>query len=296
MKLLIVFILLSISAVSYAATTQTPIAIKTIKGLDSDKNVYDKKPYQDIDQDGVIDKLDFCHNTGLNYEVDKNGCELDSDKDGIYNRADQCPNTPIGAEINFLGCERDEDQDSVLDSADRCPKTPIGTIVNNIGCEMDLDSDNDGVFDKKDQCPNSSKDLSVNKHGCVPKSLVITNIIFNTSSYRIRVDQKDILDKDVNQLEKIKQDSFIVITGYTDSSGNFAKNKTLSWQRAQSIKSYLVSKLNFDKNRILVLGKGQTLPIAPNNTEKGRQKNRRIALSIVGKNKIPKGAKLNFLE
>jgi len=104
------------------------------------------------------------------------------------------------------------------------------------------------------------------------------------------------LDKDISQLEDIKLDRFIVITGHTDSSGNYAKNKTLSWQRAQSIKNYLVSKLNYDKNKILVLGKGQSSPVAPNNTKEGRQKNRRITLSIVGKNKIPKGAKLNFLK
>ena len=65
------------------------------------------------------------------------------------------------------------------------------------------------------------------------------------------------------------------ISGHTDNVGNAQANKTLSDKRAQACRNYIVSK-GIDKKRPDAVGFGDEHPIAPNDTDEGRQKNRRI--------------------
>ena len=65
------------------------------------------------------------------------------------------------------------------------------------------------------------------------------------------------------------------VEGHTDSTGNAASNQTLSEQRAQAIVDKLVE-LGIAKDRLTAVGKGQNSPIADNNTDEGRAKNRRV--------------------
>jgi outer membrane protein OmpA-like peptidoglycan-associated protein len=70
------------------------------------------------------------------------------------------------------------------------------------------------------------------------------------------------------------------IEGYTDSIGTIEFNKQLSLERAQSVVQYLVSK-HIDMGRLEAVGFGPENPIADNDTEEGRQKNRRVQFRIV---------------
>lgn len=65
------------------------------------------------------------------------------------------------------------------------------------------------------------------------------------------------------------------VEGHTDSTGNAASNKTLSEQRSQAIVAKLVE-LGIAQDRLTAVGKGQNSPIADNNTDEGRAKNRRV--------------------
>lgn len=67
----------------------------------------------------------------------------------------------------------------------------------------------------------------------------------------------------------------IIITGHTDNVGKPASNKLLSEKRAQACKDYMVER-GIDASRIEAVGFGDEQPIAPNETEEGRQRNRRI--------------------
>ena len=53
-------------------------------------------------------------------------------------------------------------------------------------------------------------------------------------------------------------------------------NEKLSKQRAESVKNYLVQKFGIDASRISTVGYGESMPVATNDTEEGRQKNRRV--------------------
>lgn len=67
----------------------------------------------------------------------------------------------------------------------------------------------------------------------------------------------------------------IRIVGHTDSSGSEAYNQKLSEQRAQSVANYLMS-TGIDRDRLTVVGLGESSPIASNDTTEGRARNRRV--------------------
>ena len=77
--------------------------------------------------------------------------------------------------------------------------------------------------------------------------------------------------------------STILIEGHTDNIGSALKNKNLSLSRAKTIEQYLIAH-HITSNRISTIGYGDTKPIANNDTEQGRQQNRRTSFTIT----IPK--------
>ncbi len=250
--------------------------------------------YQDLDQDGVLDKIDLCPNTILGVKVDSHGCELDSDQDGVFDRLDQCPGTAPGVKVNIFGCEGDEDGDGVFDSKDQCPGTPAGTPVDEVGCKLIGDADKDGVNDGDDQCPNTPEGATVNQYGCEPVSFVLTNINFDTAKHNIREDQAKILKSDAASLQNLQADEVILITGHTDWQSSTEYNLRLSWRRANSTKAFIVKEFGLNPDDVYIDGKGESQPIADNTTAEGLFKNRRIEFKIMKRDELPAEAKLKM--
>lgn len=73
----------------------------------------------------------------------------------------------------------------------------------------------------------------------------------------------------------------VAIEGHTDSIGTNEYNQKLSLRRADSVKNYLVDKFNIDGKRLKSEGYGETKPIADNNTDEGRQRNRRVESVLI---------------
>ncbi len=83
-------------------------------------------------------------------------------------------------------------------------------------------------------------------------------------------------------LTKMKGQSYEIVlaTGHTDGVGSEAYNQKLSVARAESVKTYMVSK-GLPADKIRVEGKGKSSPIASNDTEEGRAKNRRVEVTLL---------------
>ena len=107
------------------------------------------------------------------------------------------------------------------------------------------------------------------------------NITFNTNEYSIKSDFYRVLNSVAKVLYKYK-DTALDIVGFTDSVGSDADNLILSRNRAQSVKRYLESQ-QVDAYRLNAFGEGELMPIATNDTEHGREQNRRVELYIVAK-------------
>lgn len=89
---------------------------------------------------------------------------------------------------------------------------------------------------------------------------------------------KPTLDKLASTLAEYNQNT-ITIAGHTDSRGDAGYNMNLSQQRANAVASYL-SQRGVTYNRIQVIPYGESRPVATNNTEAGRQQNRRVEITL----------------
>ena len=103
---------------------------------------------------------------------------------------------------------------------------------------------------------------------------VLSGVNFDTGKATIRPESFARLDSVVEFMTH-KKSSRIEISGHTDNVGNAKANKALSGKRAQACRDYVTSK-GIDRSRIEAAGYGDERPIAPNDTDDGRQKNRRI--------------------
>jgi outer membrane protein OmpA-like peptidoglycan-associated protein len=105
------------------------------------------------------------------------------------------------------------------------------------------------------------------------------NITFGTDRSAVRADFYDVLNS-VAQVLKEFDKTAIKVAGHTDSTGSDSYNQTLSEERAQSVQQYLISR-NVAPARIQSVGYGERYPVASNDTEAGRQANRRVELELV---------------
>lgn len=105
------------------------------------------------------------------------------------------------------------------------------------------------------------------------------NITFATGRAEIRSDFYDVLNSVGLVLKEFNQTA-IRVTGHTDSTGSASLNQTLSEQRAGSVSSYLISQ-GVANNRVQSYGEGPRYPIASNDTDSGRQANRRVELELI---------------
>lgn len=232
----------------------------------------------DADGDGVKDSLDACPGTRRGAEVDRRGCEIeiDSDGDGVADGSDDCPNTPAGTRVDASGCAiRDSDGDGVADGSDDCPNTPAGARVDSRGCE--LDSDGDGVKDSSDRCPGTPAGTPVNNQGCeLEETFTLVGVGFEFDSAQLTSAARAALDEDVRILLR-HPDLVVEVAGHTDSKGSESYNQTLSEERANAVRSYLISR-GADGSKITARGYGESQPTASNDTEAGRAENRRVEL------------------
>ena len=109
----------------------------------------------------------------------------------------------------------------------------------------------------------------------------LNDILFGTNSYEINDTIKTVLDYFA---EFLNENSLlhIDIHGHTDNVGEHQSNMTLSENRAHTVFEYLVSK-QIDKARLSYKGFGETKPVASNDTEEGKAKNRRTVFVVTAK-------------
>jgi len=107
----------------------------------------------------------------------------------------------------------------------------------------------------------------------------LNNIFFNSGEFTLDDKSKVELDRMVDFLKNNKQIG-IEISGHTDDVGTDQVNLELSKKRAQSVMDYL-QKSGIEASRLTSKGYGETKPVAKNDSEENRQKNRRIEWRVL---------------
>lgn len=121
--------------------------------------------------------------------------------------------------------------------------------------------------------------VSVERDGDNINLIMPGNITFTTGNADIAQNFLSVLDSVILVLKEFDK-TIVVVSGHTDSSGSTTLNQNLSEKRAQSVSNYLNNK-GVIKDRLEVIGFGETQPIASNNTEEGKKQNRRVEISLI---------------
>jgi len=107
--------------------------------------------------------------------------------------------------------------------------------------------------------------------------VTVRGILFDTAKSTIKAESAPVLAEIAKVLDE-DGDLKLEIQGHTDNAGTSAVNLTLSRQRADAVKAWLVSKHSIDAGRLTTTGLGDTKPVGDNKTEEGRAQNRRVEL------------------
>lgn len=254
-------------------------------------------PAKDSDGDGVDDEKDACPNQPG--PVERGGCPApkDTDGDGVTDDVDACPadkGVPQqDPKKNGCPLPKDTDGDGIMDDKDACPNH-AGKASNDPkehGCPGDTDGD--GIRDDKDACPGEkgAADPDPHKNGC-PKAvrvkgdeiIILQQVEFDTGTARIKPVSNALLAEVAGVLKEHPEILKVEVQGHTDNKGAPKLNKGLSGNRADAVTKALI-KLGIDKKRLVSKGYGEEKPIADNNTEDGRAKNRRVQFVVIERKK-----------
>lgn len=166
-------------------------------------------------------------------------------------KAAECNLAVVDIETGRKDCAADTDGDGIADGIDLCPGTPAGVIVDQNGCPSN-------------------------------QSYILKGVNFENDSAVLLLDgTKQILDEVAATLNAAGNETVKAeIIGHTDSNGSTAHNQKLSEARAQSVRQYLIGK-GVSAERLTAYGKGDTQPIASNETAEGLARNRRVEFKII---------------
>ena len=224
----------------------------------------------------------------------------DRDQDGILDSDDACPDVKGVADEDpkLNGCPKvepakpvDSDGDGIFDPDDACPaeKGVADEDPKKNGCPKPVDSDGDGIFDPDDACPaeKGPRDDDPSKNGC-PKAVrvqgheivILEQVQFDTGKATIKPASNELLDEVGQVLVQHPEMTKVEVQGHTDNRGSAALNKTLSQARAEAVRKALL-KRGIAAERLVAQGYGADKPLEGNDTDEGRQKNRRVQFVIL---------------
>jgi len=106
-----------------------------------------------------------------------------------------------------------------------------------------------------------------------------SGITFGFDSANLDPNFYPVLDGVANTLQEYNQ-TVIEVAGHTDSVGTDAYNQALSERRANAVGNYLMSR-GLMRDRFIIVGAGESRPIASNDTDSGRAQNRRVEITLV---------------
>ncbi len=181
----------------------------------------------------------------------------------------------VGALLGTLACSKGPP-----------PAPPVAAVEAPMApaAMPDLDSDGDGVVDRLDACPDTPHGKKVDARGCPEILLTLTGVNFDFDKSTIKPDAAQILNQAVDELNKAKAVD-VRIEGHTDSIGSEAYNLKLSQRRADAVELYLVDH-GIPAARLSTEGKGESQPVASNDTAEGRYQNRRVEFHVAGESPV----------
>jgi outer membrane protein OmpA-like peptidoglycan-associated protein len=112
------------------------------------------------------------------------------------------------------------------------------------------------------------------------KIVINEKVQFELNSHRILEVSHSLLNEVAKVIKENPQIRAILVEGHASSEGSDSHNLSLSDRRAKAVMNYLTAKAGIDRKMLKAKGYGETKPIATNDTEEGREQNRRVEFTI----------------
>ncbi|KXS56193.1 MAG: hypothetical protein AMR96_04025 [Candidatus Adiutrix intracellularis] len=138
------------------------------------------------------------------------------------------------------------------------------------------DSDGDGVCDANDICNNTPRGAPVDERGCW---IATYAQFFDFDKDIVKSEFKSRLQHAADLIKNNPSLPRIIIAGHTDNIGRFEYNQELGRRRAQAVLNLLL-KYGVSPDRLSLVSFGDQKPVAPNNTEENRARNRRVEFHV----------------
>ncbi len=132
------------------------------------------------------------------------------------------------------------------------------------------------------------KDAKIERIGEGIKITFDSGILFAVNSSSLEPAARENI-KNLSVILNKYTDTNILVEGHTDSDGAEEYNQKLSEKRSKSVADYAKSR-NVDTGRFTILGHGETMPVASNDTLEGKRLNRRVEIAIFANEKLKKAA------
>ena len=183
--------------------------------------------------------------------------------------------------IWFLSRNKKDDNNKVIISSDTASTTatPATTLATGSAQEPG-NSDWNGIdFNTPPMDYEELTNREINVRGTTNYGIysLEENILFDAGKSTIRPDAEARLKQLVASIKKRYNNGEVRVYGYTDAEGSAAANKELAQQRADAVKAWLQNN-GMDAAKVSVNAIGEAKPVASNNTEQGRQQNRRVEI------------------
>lgn len=139
------------------------------------------------------------------------------------------------------------------------------------------------LTDLKQHCGRGSPGSDIDAIGAIGSALRLTldsGVVFDFNQSILTARSRTKLDKVIAKIHAYPK-SRITVAGHTDDKGSADYNMTLSQQRANAVSTYLLQQLSDSQIAMKAVGYGEQRAIASNNTETGRQTNRRVEIIVV---------------
>ena len=193
-----------------------------------------------------------------------------------------------GPDLFVFEVGSDTEPTDVSISADGKDWIHIGDIAGGTG-EMDIAGKARSgelyhyvrLTDVKKACGGGYPGADIDAVGAIGSGLQIslnTAVLFDTGKYQLKPQAKEELDRAADAIREYPG-ARVTVEGHTDNVGSSASNMKLSNDRASAVRDYLAAALRGFEFR--TAGYGETRPVASNDDEAGRQKNRRVDIVII---------------
>ncbi len=225
---------------------------------------------------------------------------LDWDGDGVFDRIDHCNDTPKGCTVDEHGCPSDSDRDGVCDDLDRCPGTAAGMEVDEHGCSASQRATGrvqpPPAEPPREVAKAAPKPASESERQLVERGRIrLENIYFETNSAELLPESEASLREAGEALEKFP-DLRIDVEGHTDTRGTKRYNLRLSGDRAWAVRRWMLEHFRLRPENLAAKGYGEEQPETKERNDEELLRNRRVVLTVLNPQALPRGVKVENKE